>query len=205
MLAGNVADPETPMQNAARISLLARVARSFSAAGSAPKDPPVSILSLAATSYGARPSGDATVPTGFDPLAIALFEAIVEGAFLVANADGVFDASERRAFESVVVAACGGTISPLQTEELVRDLEAQLRQEGLERRIDAVARAVTKPEQAHEILRIAALLAQVSEDVSSVERDVLKRIAARCGLQEHDVEASLADVATLLAASPTAR
>jgi tellurite resistance protein len=192
------------MQNAARINLLARVARSFSALGPVPSDRPVSILSLAATSYGTRPSGDATVPTGFDPLAIALFEAIVEGAFLVANADGVFDANERRAFESVVVAACGGAISPRQIEELVGDLEAQLRDDGLERRIEAVARAVVKREQAHEILRIAALLAQVSEDVSSVERDVLMRIAVRCGLHERDVDGALADVAALLAVPPDA-
>ena len=192
------------MQNAARINLLARVARSFSALGPPPSDRPASILSLAATSYGARPSGDATVPTGFDPLAIALFEAIVEGSFLVANADGVFDANERRAFESVVVAACGGAISPRQIEDLVAELEAQLRQEGLERRIEAVGRAVTKREHAHEILRIAALLAQVSEDVSSVERDVLMRIAIRCGLHERDVDAALADVASLLAVPPVA-
>lgn len=192
------------MQNAARIHLLARVARSFSALGPPPADRPASILSLAATSYGARPSGDATVPTGFDPLAIALFEAIVEGAFLVANADGIFDDNERRAFESVVVAACGGAIAPRQIEELVADLEVQLRQEGLERRIEVVGRAVTKPEHAHEILRIAALLAQASEDVSSVERDVLTRIAIRCGLQERDVDEALADVASLLAVSPAA-
>ena len=35
---------------------------------------------------------------GFDPLAVVLFEAIVEGAFLVANSDGVFDADERKIF-----------------------------------------------------------------------------------------------------------
>src|SRR5271165_2110300 len=88
-----------------RIDLLARVARSASLPGK-PVDPshPVSILSLAAASYGARPSEDATVPTGFDPLAVALFESIVEGAYLVATADGVFDAEERRVFERVVLA-----------------------------------------------------------------------------------------------------
>jgi uncharacterized membrane protein YebE (DUF533 family) len=192
------------MQNAARINLLARVARSLSASArsSGPAEKPVSILSLAAISYGARPSGDATVPTGFDPLAITLFEAIVEGAFLVANADGVFDENEKRAFESVVVAACGGTVGPQQIELLVGELEQQLRAQGVERRIEAVARAVTKKEHAHEILRIAALLAQVSEDVSPVERGVLVRLAQRCGLDEQEVDAALGDVASLLAVPP---
>src|SRR5580698_6552335 len=108
------------MDKDARIDLLARVARSASAA-STQLDPakPVSILSLAAASYGARPSEDATVPTGFDPLAVALFEAIVEGAYLVATADGVFDAEERKLFERVVLAACGGSVPPPHISALV--------------------------------------------------------------------------------------
>src|SRR5689334_7647162 len=103
------------METEAKINLLARVARSSATPGT-PADPskPLSILSLAAASYGARPDDDATVPTGFDPLAVALFESIVEGAYLVASADGVFDDEERRTFERVVVAACGGAVAPKQ-------------------------------------------------------------------------------------------
>src|SRR5690242_2629680 len=97
------------MLNDETINLLARVARTphgTSAAQSTDR----SILMLAAASYGARPSDEATVPTGFDPAAAALFEVIVEGAYLVASADGVFDDDERALFERVVTAACGGTV-----------------------------------------------------------------------------------------------
>src|SRR5271170_1531928 len=164
------------MEKDVRIDLLARVARSALAPGK-PLDPakPVSILSLAAASYGLRPSEDATVPTGFDPMAMALFEAIVEGAYLVATADSVFDASERRTFERVVVAACGSGVAPEQIAALVSDLGDQLTADGLERRVQVVAKSITKKEHAHEVLRIAALLAQASEDVSAPERDVLSR------------------------------
>ncbi len=186
------------MQNAARINLLAGVARSFSPLAPARSERPISILSMAATSYGSRPSGDATVPTGFDPAAVALFEAIVEGAYLVANADGVFDGAERHAFVSVVAAACGGTVAPQQLDALLGVLGEKLRDDGVDRRILAVARAVTKKEHAREILRVAALLAQASEDVSAVERAVLVKLASRCGLEERDVDAALADVARLL-------
>ena len=113
---------------------------------------PVSILSLAAASYGARPSEDATVPTGFDPVAVALFEAIVEGAYLVANADGVFDEGERRAFEHVVVAACGGTVPAQQVASLVSDLRDQLDEDGMDRRIKMVARTITKRDHALELV-----------------------------------------------------
>ncbi len=189
-----------PMANDPRIDLLARVARSASQLGK-PVDPakPVSILSLAAASYGARPSEDATVPTGFDPLAVALFEAIVEGAFVVANADGVFDDEERRTFERVVVAACGGTVAPQQISALVGDLTDQLEEDGLDARVEAVARIATRRDHALEVLRIAALLAQASQDVSPVERDVLAKLAKATGLDAGAVDAALGDVKKALA------
>ena len=67
---------------------------------------------------------------GFDPLAVALFEAIVEGAYVVANADGVFDDEERRMFERVVIAACGETVAPQQIAALVADFGDQLEEDG---------------------------------------------------------------------------
>jgi tellurite resistance protein len=193
------------MENEVRINVLARVARSAAAPGS-PIDPakPVSILSLAAASYGARPSEDATVPTGFDPLAVALFEAIVEGAFLVANADGVFDDDERRIFEHVVVAACGGSVAPQQITALVSDLRDQLEEDGIDRRVEMLARTVTKPEHAQEVLRIAALLAQSSADVSQVEREVLGKIANKFSLGPRAVDGALDDVRSALAVASKA-
>jgi tellurite resistance protein len=190
------------MQNDARINLLARVARAAPApAASVEPGRAGSILSLAAASYGSRPSGDATVPTGFDPLAVALFEAIVEGAFIVANADGVFDDEERRTFERVVIAACGETVAPGQIASLVADLGDQLEEDGADRRIEAIARSITKKEHAHEILRIAALLAYVSEDVSAVEREVLGKLARQCEIDEREVDAALADARETVAAA----
>jgi tellurite resistance protein len=190
------------MENDAKINLLARVARSAGTPGK-PADPakPISILSLSAASYGARPDDDATVPTGFDPLAVALFESIVEGAFLVATADGVFDDQERSTFERVVIAACGGTVAPKQVQALVSDLDDQLREDGLPRRIEMLAKQVTKKEHAREVLRIAALLAQASEDVSAVERDVMTKIATGCGLEPGEVDGALKDVKDALSSA----
>jgi tellurite resistance protein len=188
------------MEKDLRINLLARVARSLPDPAK-PVDPsrPVSILSLTAASYGARPSEDATVPTGFDPLAVALFEVIVEGAYLVAHADGVFDEEEKKTFERVVLAACGGAVAPQQIEGLMSDLGDQLREDGLDVRVAALARTATKKEHAQEVLRIAALLAQASEDVSPVEREVLGKIAKACGLEASEVDTALADVKKALA------
>jgi tellurite resistance protein len=188
------------MPNEDKIQLLARVARAKS--GPAPSGDPevtISILSLAAASYGARPADEATIPTGFDPLAVALFEAIVEGAYLVASADGVFDADERKAFEKVVTAACGGVVVAKQISNLVDDLADQLEEDGIERRIAAVAAQVHKKEHAREVLRIAALLAHSSEDVSPVERSALQKLAAALNLESSELDAALAEVKMELA------
>jgi tellurite resistance protein len=170
-----------------------------SSTGAIAGDAPFSILSLAAASYGARPSDDATVPTGFDPIAVALFEAIVEGAYLVASADGVFDDDERMTFEKVVLAACGGAVAPRQVSALVADLERQLQEDGLECRIEMVGRQVHREHHSLEVLRIAALLATASNDVSGVERQVLLKLAIALKLGANDLEGALADVTRALA------
>jgi tellurite resistance protein len=184
------------------INMLARVARTKHVSGDDDSD--TSILLLAAASYSARPKEDATVPTGFDPVAVALFEAIVEAAYLVASADGVVDAEERKTFERVVFAACGGAVAASQVSALVGDFEGLLADDGLDARVAAVAKLVSKPNHALEVLRIAALIAQTTEGVADSERNVLEKIAKACGLDSKQVDVALEDVKTALAAAPSA-
>lgn len=188
------------MQTEDRINLLAKVARTphggrLSAAGGDDR----SILLMAAASYGARPHDEATIPTGFDPHAALLFEAIVEGAYLVASADGVFDEAERSTFERVVTAACGGAVPHGHVADLLADLADQLAEDGLDLRIARLGEGLAKPEHGREVLRIAALLAQTSEDVSDVERSLLERLAQAFNLGEGAVDLALADVKASLA------
>jgi len=178
-----------------RINILARVART-------PQGEPArsegsqdrSILTLAAASYGARPTDESTVPTGFDPHAAALFESIVEGAYIVATSDGVFDEEERRAFERIVTVACGGTVAPSHIADLISDLADQLAEDGLDLRLQRLGEGIARREHAQEVIRIAALIAQCSEDVSEVERSVLERLAAALKLDPAEVDAAFADV-----------
>jgi tellurite resistance protein len=188
------------MDTEEKINLLARVA-AHSAAGAAGGAQPVSILTLAAASYGSRPSDEATVPTGFDPQACALFEAIVEGAYLVASADGVIDEQERKTFEKVVTTACGGAVPPQAISALVSDLSDQLSEDGLDARVKAIAEQAHRPEHSREVLRIAALIAQVSENVSDVEMTVLRKIAQACGMAAVDVDRALTEVRAAVSAA----
>jgi tellurite resistance protein len=176
-------------------SLLERVAHGISRpGGDVPTGVQASILTQAATSYGARPIFDeATVPTGFDPAAAALFEATIEAAFLVANSDGVFDDDERAAFETVVTTACADQVQPTQLHALLADLCQQLAEDGIEKRTRMVARTITRRDHQLEVLRIAALMAHISGGVSASEREVIDHLARGFDLDAPAVERALSE------------
>jgi tellurite resistance protein len=158
-----------------------------------------SILTLAAGSYGFQPGGDDnTMPTGFDPQAAALFESIVEAAYLVATADGVFDEAEQTAFRTVVLDACRGLVNIEAFDALLADLADQLEEDGLAKRIEMVAKNINRPEQQREVLRIASFLAFASGGVSEVERSVLHRLSQAFHLEEEIVEGVLGEVKAVL-------
>lgn len=158
-----------------------------------------SVLTATAARYGAAASDfSVTPPTGFDPEAAALFEAIVETAFLVANADGDFDAAERDAFTLVVLEAADRRVSERQLQAIVLDLSTQLAEDGLERRIERLGQAILRPSDRREALRIAALLAWVSAGVSDVERETLNRLAAVWELPSNAVDAALSEASRTL-------
>lgn len=183
-----------------RPDFLSKVARRVAQpANNAPPGVKNSILTVAAGSYGFRPAGDdATMPTGFDPQAAALFESIVESAYLVAHADGVFDDAERKAFGTVVLEACRGAVDSEALEALMADLADQLEEDGLDRRIDMVAKTINKTNHQREVLRIAAFLARVSGGVSEAEHQVLAKMTRVFELDESETDAVLEEVRTAM-------
>ena len=182
-------------------SLIGKVARQLTQppAYAAATGARASLLSVAASSYGWKTEDDdLTQPTGFDPEAARLFEAVVEGAFLVANADGEFDDTEQAAFKHVVVAACGGAVAERQVSALLADLHDQLGEDGMGKRIQMVARTITREDHAREVLRVSSLLAHVSGGVSAVEREVLDKLAAEFKLAGAAVEQAIEEAAHAL-------
>jgi tellurite resistance protein len=174
-------------------TLLERVARCIAQPGSvAPTGARTSILKQSAASYGARPIfEEATVPTGFDPQAAVLFEAVVEAAFLVASCDGVFDEGERLAFESVVAEACDNSVQVEQLDALLQDLREQLSEDGMEKRTRTIGRAIRRRDHQIEVLRIGALIAHISGGVSEHERSVLEQLARGFDLPGGSVDHAL--------------
>jgi tellurite resistance protein len=161
-----------------------------------------SILTQAADAYARRPVGaEETIPTGFDPAAASLFEAVVEAAFLVANADGDFDDTERQTFEKVVAEACANTIQRASLHALVSDLVDQLQEDGLDQRIDMIGRIVQTDGHKLEVLRIAALMAHISGGVQDSERAILERLAASFDLGDEALRQALDQAAKALGSS----
>lgn len=193
------------MTDDSRIDLLARIAATPPLLDDDDDDDRVStggasVFQLAAACYGARPDDTSTVPTGFDPAAIALFESIVESAYLVAAADGVFDAREEAVFERIVAAACGGCVSQRQIANLVGDFASQLSADGIKARVTQIAKGLSRPIHAIEALRVASLVALASDDVSDVERSVLEDLANQTGLEHGAVDEAIAHVRDSMAA-----
>lgn len=161
-----------------------------------------SILAQAATVYGAKPEQpEATPGTGFDPVAAALFEALIEGAYLVASADGVVDDEERAAFEQVVATATATGGHTGQVHALLADLHESLREDGLDRRIQIVTKSVTRPEHRTEVLRVAALVAQISGGVSAPERALMEKLAVGLELTNSDVDQAIEGATSALASA----
>lgn len=162
-----------------------------------------SILEEAAAAYSAGLADELeeehTRPTGFNPNAAALFEAVIESAFLVANADGEFDEREVATFKTLVVTACHGKVTEGQVEALLADFSDQLEEDGMDKRVEMVARVVRRPEQAAEVLRISALLALSSAGVSAKERAILERMAGHFGVSPEGLAEVLAEVDSALA------
>jgi len=180
-------------------SLLERVARTIAQPRPSSPEYAASLLARVASAYSAQPVIDDAEGLGdFDAGAAALFEAVVEAAFLVANADGVFDADERAAFQTVVAAACENVVQLRRLEALTADFAEQLAADGVEKRVLMVARTIADRDQQLEVLRIAGLMAHVSGGVSDVERRVIGLLADGFGLELEDVDETLAQAADAL-------
>jgi tellurite resistance protein len=175
-------------------SLLEKVAASM-AVGAASLSSKDSILSQASASFALRPSGrrPTTIPTGFDPLAAALFEGVVEAAFLVATADGMFDPAERETFAVVMQSACKQRVNVVELQALVDDLAEQLEEDGTARRVEVVSKMLQNPEHKREVLRIAALMALASGGVESTERTILEQLCTSFALADSVVDEVIAE------------
>jgi tellurite resistance protein len=153
-----------------RIERLANVSSGGEAAGRR------SVIALAAAAYASQPSVDSTTPTGFDPSAVMLFESIVEAAFLVATADGVFDNDEREVFARIVAASADNALPRSDLNGLIEEHAEHLALQGLDKRVARIAESVQRHEHKVALLRVAYLVALANDVISEPEEAVIARL-----------------------------
>ena len=78
------------------------------------------------------------------------------------------------------------------------DLADQLAEDGLEARVAAVGKSISRPEHQREVLRIATLLAYVSGGISDDERKVLDGLAAGFKTEQAAVDEIVREVVRAL-------
>jgi tellurite resistance protein len=78
-----------------------------------------------------------------------------------------------------------------QIDALVHDLRKQLSEDGMEKRTRTIGRAIRRRDHQIEVLRIAALIAHISDGVSEQERSVLEQLARGFDLPAGSVDHAL--------------
>ncbi len=137
-----------------------------------------------------------------DPVSAARVMAVIEGAWLVAQADGRFDRAERKAIDAVIHRLSGDAIWTDDVDTMFETFEARLAREGHEARCDSVGRALRRMNVSEEGVYLAAGIACVSNELSAVELGALERIAASAGLGFPDVAVMVSAIRADLAANP---
>ena len=144
--------------------------------------------------------------TTYEPAWAALFEAMLELAFLVLGAKGPLTTEAKDAFLSAVVGAFDPwgretfLLTPHQVDALLADMEEQRADDGAEKRVRMVVRTVTHANHQSEALRIAAMMAHLLGPASALSREALESFARGFGLDRaaadealREAERSLAD------------
>lgn len=117
---------------------------------------------------------------GADPA--LLFDSIVEGAYLVAAADGTVDATELASIKSAVHVLTEDEIAEEDVDQLLGDLVDLRSREGEDARCAVVGKTLAESDTVTDGVRIAAAIAYVSAGLDLRELAVLHKIATAAGM-----------------------
>lgn len=117
-----------------------------------------------------------------DPASAQLFCAVFEAGFLIAQADGRFDRTERSHMRQALLALSDNAILADDVDAMLSGFTASLSRDGAAARCEAVGRVL----QAHHVgeagAYLAAGIACTSDGLSQVELKTLEALARHAGL-----------------------
>ena len=129
------------------------------------------------------PGADALTASSSD----GFLAALVEGAYLVAVADGRLSGEEMRTLATTMNTVTGEVLPPGEFSDMMDAFGAALEKEGLPKRLATLGRTVPDEEARREVLGFAALISACDKEVVAAERERLLQIGAAFGLTENAV------------------
>lgn len=126
------------------------------------------------------------------------FSALVEGAFLVASADGLLSDEETHTLAETIAYVAGERLSADDFSSMLGSFGEVLGDDGEAGRIRTIAEAIPDEAARHEILRFAVLIALCDGQLSGREHDTLVALGAAFGLNASQVDDAIGVMAALL-------
>jgi tellurite resistance protein len=127
------------------------------------------------------------------------FVALIEGAFLVAAADGELDAEEAATFVETLAYVTGAPVAPEEFMALVDRFAEARGRDGVKARLATLAASVPDAAARREIVAFAALLGLCDRRLAPAERATLSELARVLELGADEGEALLRETEGALA------
>ncbi len=108
--------------------------------------------------------------------------ALVEGAFLVAAADGELDSNEAATLAETVAHVTGASLAPEEFMALIDRFAEALARDGLRARFAALASSLPDADSRREVVAFAALVGFCDSGLAPAEGATLAELAAALGL-----------------------
>ncbi len=124
---------------------------------------------------------------------VAIREALLETAFLVAAVDGEVSTLEIAQFGDALDAALGDS-TDRDASSLLKELSTRLEREGWDKRMKAVARAIEGTPHAEAAYRVAVGVAFVDDTVAHAEAAALEALARALGVADDRAHAIMSEV-----------
>jgi len=116
------------------------------------------------------------------------FSGLVEGAFLVAAADGEMSEDEETTLAETLQLVTGDLYEPEEFIAMINAFEEALDTDGFDTRLQALARTLPDEAARHEVLSVAALIALCDRNLAEAELKSLHAIGAAFGFSREVVE-----------------
>lgn len=131
-------------------------------------------------------------PLEGDEEAKAFFDAVCEAMYLMISSDGKIEDSERTVIKGAIRELTANSMRSAAIDTLVAEMDARLKAEGQEKRLDAVcAVLVERVEAAEAGFVLAAAVAFADDEIADAENEILNTLAEKLHISTERAEALL--------------